>query len=340
MQITYEQIKQVLTEKGYLFELQKSIPEGWPELTGRTLVTITPEMAQSLLKHSGKLNKALQKRSNQIFNSIIYGTWTSDMDEIDLLQNYKLWSRTVLMNAIANGGHPVDVYVNMKEDNKFGFGEENTAICKELIDAIKEVLENNGKELPELEQSVWETELPKLLCDKLDIQSYDYVRGINASDIPLEHQILVGVLNSDRTEEFPDMLYIVDNDATGNATGFKCSLFPAINSERKLILKPGIYKELLTPDDSSDIGYINLIQANPANLSTAILKNNQIVGYEDSIFKFMRIGIPTKDEEPGLFPVGVKFDSTNTEDLFITNFNFDFISSNITYIIIETKDFQ
>lgn len=338
--ITYEKIKEVLQEKGYLFEIQKAIPEGWPELTGRTLVTITPEMAQSLLKHSGKLNKIIDKQSNTAYNSIMYGIWDPSIEEISLMKNYKPWSRTSVLEAIAEGGHSVDVYVNIKDDNSFGFGEENSIICKELIDGIKAVLEANGKELPELDQDIWSTELPKELNDKLDILLLDeYTKSINTF-ANYEYQVIVGILNPDRTEEFPDMLYVLSNNSTGNAIGFKCTLFPSINADQKLLLKPGIYKDLLAPDDTSDIGYINLIQSNPADICSAVLKDNKIVDYKDGGFKFMRIGIPVKEPEYGLYQVGVKFDSTNTEDLFITAFDFDFIYSNVTYIILETKDFE
>ena len=340
--ITYEQIKEVLKQKGYHLEAKINIPKGWPKLKGRTLVTITPEMAQSLLAHSESLTIALKQRSSNIFNSIIYGTWTSDMDEIDLLQNYKLWGRTILITAIANGGHPVDVYVNMKEDNKFGFGEDNAKICNLLLTAIKKILKKQNKELPEIENSIWEEELPKELNEILDITLYDYIRGIDSSDIPISEQVLVGVLNPDRTEEFPDTLFIIDNDSIGEAIGFKCNMFPAKERSQKIILKPGIYEDLFSPDYSSDIGLISLIQASPAKMDEVILKDNEIIDYKPVDFDFMRIGIPVKEEEQnsGIIPVGIKFDSTNTEDLFITAFNFDYVEKPTTYIVLDKRDFE
>ena len=340
--ITYEQIKEVLKQKGYSLKAKESIPKGWSELKGRTLVTITPEMAQSLLAHSEGLTLVLKQQFSKVIDSIEYGTWTSDMDEIDLLQNYKLWGRSDLIQAIADGGHPVGVYVNMKEDNKFGFGDDNTKICNLLLTAIKNILKKQNKELPEVDNSIWEEELPKELSTTLDITLYDeYTKQNETIGISTE-QILVGVLNPDRTEEFPDILYIIDNNSTGEADSFKCNMFPAKERSQKILLKPGIYKELFSPDYSSDIGLISLIQASPAKMDEAILENNKIVDYKPIGFDFMRIGIPVKEEEldSGIIPVGVKFDSTNTEDLFITAFNFDYVEKPTTYIVLEKQDFE
>ena len=77
-------------------------------------------------------------------------------------------------------------------------------------------------------------------------------------------------------------------------------------------------------------------------MDEAILENNKIVDYKPIGFDFMRIGIPVKEEEPdsGIIPVGVKFDSTNTEDLFITAFNFDYVEKPTTYIVLEKQDFE
>lgn len=343
MQITYEKIKQVLAEKGYeLYDMTR--PEGWPELTGRTLMTITPEMAQSLLRYNGRLNETLQRRSGQIFdNAIVMNTWTPDMDEINLYKNYRLMRRTRLMKAIANGGHPVQAYVNMKEDGKFGFNTDNEVICSLLIDTIKKILEKYNKTLPELDQSIWEEELPKELDTKLDIMTYDYVRSVDEHDSVRPEQVIVGVLSNDRTQEFPDMLYIIAADYEGDAVGYPCTLFPAINESIPLMLKPGIYKNLLTPDNTiNDANVVKngLIQLKSVPLYIPKLKNKIITDYELSDYTFMRVSIPAIQGEEGIMTVGAKFDTTNTENLFLSAFDFDFAEHDTTYIILEEGDFE
>ncbi|OUO53313.1 hypothetical protein B5F76_05915 [Desulfovibrio sp. An276] len=338
--VTYEQIRTILEKKGYSLECAHATPPGLPEWPERSLVSLTPEQARLLLNHDNALNKTRKKRiANQMGADLQMGTFSSNTEEIRLLQNYKIHNRTYLLEGIASGAAPVDVYINVKNPNKFGFGNDHEAICAELVHAVKQILQEHGSDLPELDQSVWEEELPKKLVDKIDIGPLDPIRVPDAYDMPEDPITVIGVLSTDRSTEFPDKLYIVrGNSQSGEATKYPCTLIPA-SGEQRLALKPGAYTGLFSPDTHTDIGFVNLVQNQPVQLYYPIIEDNVLTGYKESPYTFMRVTIPVQSSGNGIIPAGAKFDTTNTEDLFITALGLDFIVDTITYIVLEDTDF-
>ena len=334
MEMTYEKLRKAINKAGYSFRTNSVIPEGWGELKERQLVMITPEMAKSLLDHTKAILKTMGQ-GNKLLETLQYGFWNPTIGEVDLLDNYKICNGSNIIEDIVKAEHAINVYVNVRKPNKLGFGTENDVICDEIINAVDEILQNHQKELPDIEASIWHEELPKKLAPKLNIEVSKYMQQYADATANPKQQVLVGIMDSDRNSEFPDMLYIVDGTTTGAAAGYPCNMFPAVGEElNPLILKPGIYIGLFVPDANTYPSNISLIQANDANISKAVLRDKQIVSYEDTSFRFMRIGIPVQEPDNGIIKMGVAFSDTNTENLFISNFDFDH-AEDVTYIVLD-----
>lgn len=338
---TYEQLYKTIASKGYTFQSSKSLSDELPKWPLRSLVSLTPEQARKLIEISGLLNKNQKLRLDKSFGLKFKLSELSDNEKnIRLLSNYKVTSRSYLVKLIAEDYAPTDVYINMKNPDGFGFGNENETICSELILAISKILEENGQKLPQLDQSTWNKELPKKLKNILDIELFDPIRGLDENDVPNGPPVIVGVLSTDRSLEYPDKIYIIkDEKQTGDAKCYPCTLIPKnINDSRLLTIKPGVYEELFFPDIHTDIGFVNLIQGKSISLFIPVISDNKIVDFTVSPYSFMKVSIPVQEPTNGSLLVGAKFDCTNTEDLFITDLGFDYINYGITYIVLMDTD--
>lgn len=338
---TYEEIYNAITSKGYTFHSSKSLSDELPKWPLRSLVSLTPEQARKLIEISSLLNKNQKLRLDKSFGlKFKFSELSEDEKNIRLLPNYKVTSNSYLVKLIAEDCVPADVYINMKNSDGFGFGNENETICSELISAIDKILEENGQKLPQLDQNVWNKELPKKLKNIIDIELYDPIMGLDENDIPTGSPIIVGVLSTDRSSEYPDKIYIIqDEKQTGDAKCYPCTLIPKnTNDTRLLTIKPGVYEDLFSPDIHTDIGFINLIQNKSISLFSPVIVDNKIVDFTISPYNFMRVSIPVQESVDGSLLVGAKFDCTNTEDLFITDLGIDYINYGITYIVLMDTD--
>lgn len=340
---TYEQLYKIIASKGYVFQSSKKLLDDLPKWPLRSLVSLTPEQARKLIEISDLLNKNQKLQLDKSFGLKFRFSELSDGEKnIRLLSNYKVTSRSYLVKLIAEDCTPADVYINMKNPDGFGFGNENETICYELISAISKILEENGQKLPQLDQSIWNKELPKKLKNILNIELFDAIKDLDENDVPNGSPVIVGVLSTDRSLDYPDKIYIIkDEKQTGDAKCYPCTLIPKnTNDTRLLTIKPGIYEELFFPDVHTDIGLINLIQNKSISLFSPIISDNKIVDFTKSPYSFMKVSIPVQEPTNGSLLVGAKFDCTNTEDLFITDLGIDYITRGVTYIVLMDTEFK
>lgn len=338
---TYEQLYKSIASKGYTFQTSKSLTDDLPKWPLRSSVSLTPEQARKLIEISSLLNKNQKLRLDKSFGlKFKFSELSEDEKNIRLLPNYKVTSSSYLVKLIAEDCVPADIYINMKNPDGFGFGNENETICSELISAIGKILEENDQKLPQLDQKVWNKELPKKLKNIIDIELYDPIMGLDENGISTGSPVIVGILSTDRSSEYPDKIYIIqDEKQTGDAKCYPCTLIPKnTNDSRLLTIKPGIYEDLLSPDIHTDIGFINLIQSKSISLFSPVIVDNKIVDFTASPYNFMRVSIPVQESVDGSLLVGAKFDCTNTEDLFITDLGIDYIIQGITYVVLMDTD--
>lgn len=329
---TYENIYSVLRAKGYTVESFKNLPK-WK---GRTLVSLTPEQAKTLIEHDGLVLKDVITRATPIKadSYIKDGTWTPEMGEVYLRPNYKVWKGMRILNAIASLDHPIDVYINVLDKGVFGTGTDTNVICTAIKNAIKDILEENGKDLPYLDDNIWFNSLPNKLTG-LDITLQDSEPSLE--EVIIEPPTIIGVLAEYRITDYPDMLYILrGNNQSGEAEAYSCNLIPALTRyEYPVSLRPDIYRELFAP--ASD--FIGLIQANPAFLCTPQLLNKKIISYDPTPYQYMRISIPVQEATNGILPVGAMFKDDSIQEKFLDSLDIKNIGKNVTYILLEETDF-
>lgn len=350
--ITYEQLRAVIKTKGYNIKSASKLPDDLPIWTNTHDVNLTPEQANSILAHNATLNTL---RNNKLDEQDSYAISANESDKFDnvikLLPNYQIYSGQNVLKRIAKGYIPVDIRIIIKQPDVFWYEEENTYICKYIIDNIKEILTEQNVSLPDIDMSIWEKELPKRLSKELaiDIITPELKMKEDISLNIIDPITLVCILNSDRTDPYPDRLYMLKGiNQTGIAVEYKCTALP-INKDdypNIYIIGPGMYEDVFNPisiDES--IGAMNLIQQKGIPLYAPLINdNNQLVGYEDTAFKFMKVSIPvidtSIDNDSSVVPTGIKFNNTNTEDMFITNLGIDYCTSPISYIVLESSDFE
>ena len=340
---TYEEIYNVIATKGYTLKFNQSLVDDLPKWPSRSKVSLTPEQAQKLIKISGYLNKTQKIRLDKSLRLKFYFSELADDEKnINLLSNYKVTNRSYLAKLISESCAPHDVYVNMKNPNGFGFGNENEYICSELLKAVGTILEDHGHTLPKLDDKIWNKELPKRLYGILNVELFDDIRHADSKDEIYNNPIIIGIMSSNRMEEYPDKICILNSsNQTGEVEYYPCTLIPKNeDDDRLLTIKPGLYEDLFFPDNHSEIGYVNLIQSRPVSLYIPVIVDNKLSDFKLSAYNYMRVGIPVQKPNNGSLLVGAKFDCTNTEDLFITNLGIDYISDAITYVVLQDVDFE
>ena len=344
--LTYEQLRMTIKQKGYELKCSTKTPSDLPVWSGTTHVSLTPEQAKSILKHNASLTKLRQQNATKID----YFISTNESDKFDnnikLQSNYHIYFGTHVLEQIAKGVIPVDVVISIKEENKFGFDDENKTICKLIIDSIKDILIENGKTFPDIDMSIFEKELPKKLLPELviDLNNDELKMKENLEYIPNDPITIVVIMSTDRSDPYPDKLYILKGKSqTGEADYYACTMLPLeLDNDNALVIKPGIYEDLFFPDNSNSDGAISLIQHKPVQLYYPLISNEKIVGFNESPFSFMKVSIPVLEMEnsaAGIIPTGIKFNTTNTEDMFITDINIDYNNDAITLVVLEDTIF-
>lgn len=176
MSHTFEQIYNVLDSKGYSIDggifrplinakkrAVRSVTYSTNTDSNRTLVNITPEIARQLIEYDEKLAKQKELRTTPVLvdpdtNEVI---WTPETEEIQLRSDMKVWKGMNILGAIVKQKQAIDVYVNILDDTRMSGDADDTYICTEIKNAVKALLEENGLTLPELDDSIWISELPK-----------------------------------------------------------------------------------------------------------------------------------------------------------------------------------
>lgn len=327
---TFEQIRSVVESKGYYL----CPTPVFPKWEGRVKVLLTPEQARALIEYDSLVLKKVINEPNTIKadTHIKDGSWTPDMGEICLRSNFKVWKGMRILNAIASLDHPIEVVINVLKEGVFGTGLDNDIICSTIKNAVKGIFEENGKSLPDLDDSIWNSSLPSKLRN-LDITVHSDDENIMNVELPT----IVGVLAENRIGDYPDLLFIIRGDSQiGIAPSYPCNLMPSLSLyDVPLVLSPGIYEELFAPSSSFD----GLIQANPATLRIPEIQNKKIVSYTDSQYNFMRISIPVQETNDGVIPVGAKFENDFIHESFFNDLNVSNINKSINYILLEEADF-
>lgn len=329
--ITYEVLYKTIEKYGYTIT---TIQKNFPNFKNRELINLKPEEAKSLLDYNSHLtkNKIYQTQNDHIENNIKNGTWTPEMGEIKLRESFKIWKGVRILKAIAESTTPIDVYIEVLNSENISFNDTHTdEICNIIKNAIKTIFEKYNLSFPNLTDEIWKKELIANLKN-LDIMLYT-----DNDKEPLDPPTIIGILNNDRSLEYPDKLCIINGlSNSGEIQFYNCNLFPSIDEERPLIIKPGEYKNIfsISPNISG------LIQCNEIPIYYPILKNDKIEGYETSPFTFMRVSIPVQESKDGTLPVGAVFENKEIENEFIKNLNTDNITDPITYILFDNEEFE
>lgn len=317
---TYEELRSLLSEKGV--ELSSGTPD-LPEWKGRTLVSLTPEQAKALIELDAKLAKEhiYRTKPTPISQLIHDNYWEPSMGDVRLRPNYKVWKGMCIVTAVSEMDHPVDVYIDVADGSCFGSTQTNATVCSRVKEAVTEIVTEEGYEMPEIADEVWETKLPAKLTD-LEITSTDYMDRSIADPDP----VLVAVLSRDRSVEYPDRLYIVRYGDEGEAPAYACNLIPD-----SLAILPGTYTDLLGPYPDSDY----LIQTKPVTLGAPVMEGNTITGFDQSSYSFMRVTIPLQaDDASSATPVGAVFDEETKAD-FLEDLVIHKIVHNVTLVVLD-----
>lgn len=326
--LTYIELYELAKKNGY--DITDS-STSFPYEKGTTLVNMTPEMAEKLVKHDSRLFQidASAQRIKNNSKSIENNSWcATDTGNVHLLTNYKVWKGMCILEAIKETKQATDVYVTVTD--KLIYGPNLELIIDTIVSGVKSVLENHGLELPELESQTWYDELPGYI-DLLDIMIRD--RDFEPAIEDVQQPTLVGVLNSDRTEEYPDLLYIVRGE-TANA--FECNLAPLCNCGACLCLKPGRYEDYLCLNKERDTvsktkKVIGLFQGMPQPFyEIHTNEENKLSGKTSGFMdQFMVVRDENTDGHPGF-----RFKDVDTKQAFFDALNEKTVFENITYIVI------
>lgn len=349
MSHTFEQIYNVLDSKGYSINggilrplinanakkrAVRSVTYSTNTDSNRTLVNITPEIARQLIEYDGKIAKQKELRTTPVLvdpdtNEVI---WTPETEEIQLRSDMKVWKGMNILEAIVKQNQAIDVYVNILDDTRMSGDADDTYICTEIKNAVKALLEENGLTLPELDDSIWTSELPKKLPDfDINIREHDIVESFE------EHPTIVVILGNSREASYPDRLVIVNkNSETGVVEEYACNVFPSVKDERPMGLMPGLYENVL----SRAFDFKGLVQTLPVPIYYLCIVDNKIEKYEPTAYQFMRISFPVQEPRDGITPIGAEFDSEETEQKFIKALNLDSLQNDVTLILLTESDFE